>query len=165
VGLATPAIERASGLRPSFVSPHLYPKAGKAAEEIKLLQQFDWGKPIVVGETFPLHCSADDECDFLLQSRAFAQGWMGHWPNEPPGQLVALKKSGQANIQNAIWLSWVDLFRKIGPQMLRERPEQVRSPECSDECPADPGDGAWHKSQRCSRAYHGCRMPPWRWTR
>jgi len=36
-----------------FVSPHLYPKTGKVDDEIKLLIQFDWGKPIVIGETFP----------------------------------------------------------------------------------------------------------------
>jgi hypothetical protein len=41
-----------------FVSPHLYPKTGKVDEELKLLQQFDWGKPIVIGETFPLSKAA-----------------------------------------------------------------------------------------------------------
>lgn len=100
-----------------FVSPHLYPKAGKVDDEIKLLQKFDWGKPIVIGETFPLSCGADDERDFLLRSREFAHGWIGHWPDESPAELAELKKSGKATIQNAIWLSWVELFQEIGPQM------------------------------------------------
>lgn len=104
-----------------FVSPHLYPKTGKVDDEIKLLQKFDWGKPIVIGETFPLSCGADDERDFLLKSREFAHGWIGHWPDESPARLAELKQSGKATIQNAIWLSWVDLFQDIGPQMTGQR--------------------------------------------
>ena len=100
-----------------FVSPHLYPKTDKVDEEIKLLKQFDWGKPIVIGETFPLSCGADDEREFLLKSREFAHGWIGHWPDESPVRLAELKQTGKATIHDAIWLSWVDLFREIGPQM------------------------------------------------
>lgn len=100
-----------------FVSPHLYPKTGKVDDEIKLLKQFGWGKPVVIGETFPLSCGADDERNFLLKSREFAQGWIGHWPDESPAELAELKKTGKATIHNAIWLSWVELFREIGPQM------------------------------------------------
>jgi hypothetical protein len=100
-----------------FVSPHLYPKTGKVDEEIALLKKFDWGKPIVIGETFPLSCGPDDERDFLLKSREFAHGWIGHWPDESPAELAELKRSGKATIQNAIWLSWVELFNELGPQM------------------------------------------------
>ena len=100
-----------------FVSPHLYPKSGKVDEEIELLKRFDWGKPIVIGETFPLSCGADDERDFLLKSREFAHGWIGHWPDDSPAELAELKEKGKATIQNAIWLSWVELFQEIGPQM------------------------------------------------
>jgi hypothetical protein len=100
-----------------FVSPHLYPKTGKVKEELELLQRFDWGKPIVIGETFPLSCGPDDERDFLLKSREFAHGWIGHWPDESPTELAELKKTGKATIHNAIWLSWVELFKEIGPQM------------------------------------------------
>jgi len=59
--------------------------------------------------------------DFLLKSREFAQGWLGHWPDESPARLAELKQSGKATIQNAIWLSWVDLFKDIGPQMTGKR--------------------------------------------
>ncbi len=100
-----------------FVSPHLYPKTDKVDDELQLLQKFDWGKPIVIGETFPLSCSADDEREFLLKSRQFAHGWMGHWPDESPTELDELQKSGKATIHNAIWKSWVDLFAELGPQM------------------------------------------------
>jgi len=115
--LPFPGAYKAAAEQLDFVSPHLYPKTGKVDDEIKLLKQFDWGKPIVIGETFPLSCGADDERDFLLKSRDFAHGWIGHWPDESPARLAELKKTGKATIHNAIWLSWVDLFREIGPQM------------------------------------------------
>jgi hypothetical protein len=100
-----------------FVSPHLYPKSGKVDGEVDLLKQFDFGKPIVIGETFPLSCNAAEERDFLLRSRGLAQGWIGHWPDESPEQLRELKKQGKASIAQAIWLSWIELFGEIGPEM------------------------------------------------
>jgi len=118
--LPFPGAYTAAAEQLDFVSPHLYPKSGKVDDEIGLLRKFDWGKPIVIGETFPLNCSADDMRDFLLKSREFAHGWIGHWPDEPPAELAQLKKTGRATIQNAIWLSWVDLFQAIGPQMIGE---------------------------------------------
>jgi hypothetical protein len=116
--LPFPAAYKAAAEPLDFVSPHLYPKAGKVDEELKLLRQFDWGKPVVIGETFPLNCGADDERDFLIKSRQFASGWIGHWPNESPRELAKLKRTGKATIEDAIWLSWVDLFTDIGPQMV-----------------------------------------------
>ena len=115
--LPFPGSYEAAAEQLDFVSPHLYPRTGKVDDEIKLLQKFDWGKPILIGETFPLSCSVDDERDFLLRSREFAHGWIGHWPDESPAELAELKKTGKATIHNAIWLSWVDLFKEIGPQM------------------------------------------------
>jgi hypothetical protein len=100
-----------------FVSPHLYPKTGKVEDELKLLKLFEWGKPIVIGETFPLSCKVEEERDFLLRSRDLAHGWVGHWPDESPLKLAELKAADKANIQNLIWLSWVELFREIGHEM------------------------------------------------
>jgi len=65
----------------------------------------------------PLSCGADDERAFLRQSRGLAQGWIGHWPDESPAQLAALKKENKMTIAQAIWLSWTDLFREMGPEM------------------------------------------------
>ena len=120
--LPFPGAYKAAAEHLDFVSPHLYPKTGKVDDEIKLLQQFDWGKPVVIGETFPLSCGADDERDFLLKSRDFAQGWIGHWPDESPAKLAELKQTGKATIHNTIWLSWVELFQEIGPQMTGGKP-------------------------------------------
>jgi hypothetical protein len=115
--LPYPDMYKAAAEQLDFISPHLYPETGKVDDELKLLKQFDWGKPIVISETFPLNCGTDDERDFLLKSRAFAQGWLGHWPDESPAKLAELKKNGKATIENAIWLAWVELFQEIGPQM------------------------------------------------
>jgi hypothetical protein len=102
-----------------FVSPHLYPKSMKVDEEIELLKKFDFGKPIVIGETFPLSCSAAEEREFLLKSRGLAQGWIGHWPDQSPQRLTELGKQGKISMEQGLWLSWVDLFREIGPEMTR----------------------------------------------
>lgn len=118
--LPFPGAYKAAAEQLDFVSPHLYPKSGKVDDEIKLLQKFDWSKPIVIGETFPLSCGVDDERAFLLKSREFAHGWIGHWPDESPAELADLKTAGKATIQNVIWLSWVELFQEIGPQMVGE---------------------------------------------
>ena len=115
--LPFPGAYKAAAEQLDFVSPHLYPKTGKVDDEINLLKKFAWGKPIVIGETFPLSCGVDDEKDFLLRSRDFAHGWIGHWPDESPSKLLELKKTGKATIHNAIWLSWVELFQEIGLQM------------------------------------------------
>jgi hypothetical protein len=119
--LPFPAAYKAGAEQLDFVSPHLYPKAGKVDDELKLLKQFDWHKPVVIGETFPLNCGADDERDFLLKSREFAHGWIGHWPDDSPAELAEMKKAGKATIQNAMWLSWVEMFKDLGPQMTGAR--------------------------------------------
>jgi len=115
--LPFPGAYKGVSSRLDFVSPHLYPKTGKVEDELKLLKQFDWGKPIVIEETFPLSCGVDDERQFLLQSRGIAAGWIGHWPDQPPATLEQLQKTGKATLQDGIWLSWVNLFKQLGPQM------------------------------------------------
>lgn len=117
--LPFPGAYKAAAEQLDFVSPHLYPKSMKVDEEIELLKKFDFGKPIVIGETFPLSCGVGDEREFLLKSRGLAQGWIGHWPDEAPEQLVELRTQGKISMAQAIWLSWVELFREVGPEMTK----------------------------------------------
>jgi hypothetical protein len=77
-------------------------------------------KPIVVEGTFPLTCGVADEREFLLQSRRIASGWIGQYPEETPNQLLDLKRSGKITAGQALYLSWIELFREVGPQMLRQ---------------------------------------------
>jgi hypothetical protein len=115
--LPFPGAYKAAAEQLDFVSPHLYPKSQKVAEEIELLKKFDFGKPIVIGETFPLSCSAEELREFLLQSRGLAHGWIGHWPDDSPQQLAQLRQENKITLHQSIWLSWVDLFRELGPEM------------------------------------------------
>ncbi len=65
--LPFPGAYKAAVEQLDFVSPHLYPKTGKVEDELKLLQKFDWGKPIVIGETFPLNCGAGRRASLSTQ--------------------------------------------------------------------------------------------------
>jgi len=109
-----------------FIAVHIYPAAGKVADALKNLKQFDIGKPIVVEETFPLSCGVRDERDFLLQSRGLAAGWIGQYPEETPDQLLAVERSGKITLPQAAYLSWIELFREVGPQMLAGRKSEIR---------------------------------------
>ncbi|MGO8696904.1 MAG: hypothetical protein ACLQVY_04205 [Limisphaerales bacterium] len=57
--------------------------------------------------------------DFLLKSRGIAACWIGQYPSEPLDELLALQKSGKLTLVQSIYLSWIDLFRDLGPQMLQ----------------------------------------------
>ena len=118
--LPFPGASRAAHARLDFVSPHLYPETGKVHGEIELLRRFVCGKPIVIGETFPLKCGIDEEREFLLASRAFARGWIGHWPDESPVALAERKQNGSATMAEALWLAWVELFEELSPAMAGE---------------------------------------------
>lgn len=111
-----------------FVSPHIYPESKKVSDAIELLKKFDVGKPIEIGETFPLSCGVDDERKFLLQSRTIAAGWIGHWPDDDPSKLRELKKSGKITPGRMIWLSWIDLFEEVGPAMAKASPRTSIDP-------------------------------------
>ena len=101
-----------------FIAVHIYPEAGKVDDAITTLKRFDIGKPIVIEETFPLSCGVADERAFLLKSRGIASGWIGQYPDKSPEQLQELKRSGKITLGEAMYLSWIDLFRELAPQML-----------------------------------------------
>ncbi len=98
-----------------FVSVHLYPEAGEAKREeaLTVLKRFAVeGKPVVIEETFPLKCGADDQREFLEASRAVASGWVGfYW-----GKSADEYRKGKT-ISDAITAGWLDLFRSLTPGM------------------------------------------------
>jgi len=55
---------------------------------------------------------------FLLQSRGLTAGWIGQYPNESPAELESLRQSKTITLSQAMYLSWIDLFREIGPEMI-----------------------------------------------
>jgi hypothetical protein len=111
-----------SGLVPAKVAPevdfiavHIYPEAGKVDEAITNLKRFAVGKPLVIEETFPLSCSADELRKFLLESRGIACGWIGHYSGRTIEQLSSPSTTHPAS--DAIWLGWLRMFKELGPMM------------------------------------------------
>ncbi len=93
-----------------FVSVHLYPKTGKLDEALKTLEGFSVGKPVVIEETFPLTCSAEELGEFIDRSKPHAAGWIGFYWGKTPEEC---RKSG--TIHDAIVLSWLELFERKRP--------------------------------------------------
>ena len=42
---------------------------------------------------------------------------MGHYDGQTPGQLEELRRSKDLTIAQALWLDWLRLFEKLGPDM------------------------------------------------
>ena len=122
---STPAWGFFSGFEPKLVAPeldflsiHIYPESKKvdeAAEE--QLQGFAVGKPVVIEETFNLSCSTAEVEDFLRRSRPFAVGWMGHVDGRTIEESEALERGKTISLPQAIYLEWLRLFRRLGPEM------------------------------------------------
>jgi len=92
-----------------FASVHFYPKKGEIDKALTALSAYDVGKPLVVEEMFPLHCSMQELADFIDASRKIADGWMGFYWGKTPEEC---KQSGQ--IQDALMLGWLEFFAKRG---------------------------------------------------
>jgi hypothetical protein len=48
-----------------FVSVHVYPKSGEVDKALTALAVYDFGKPMVVGEIFPLSCTLEELEQFI----------------------------------------------------------------------------------------------------
>ncbi len=120
VGLLPNSLEGsagASGFVPRTIAPHLdficvhlYPKAGQIEEELTLLQGFQAGKPVVIEETFLLHCSSADLRQFLERSREHAAGWIGFYWGQTPAELARSTGMGEA-----FMAAWLKLFQEMKP--------------------------------------------------
>ena len=100
-----------------FISVHIYPESSGETDAIQLLRHFAVGKPVLIEETFPLSCPASELRTFLLDSRPWASGWIGHYNGESIASLEALEKSGKITPAQSAWLSWERLFVELGPVM------------------------------------------------
>ena len=126
VGLVPWSLERpglTSGFVPEkivgeldFLAVHLYPEKGKVKESLETLSGFAVGKPVVIEEMFPLNCTADELGAFIDQSRRIASGWIGFYWGKTPEQY---RKSN--TIQDAIVLSWLELFEKKAKEVSRSK--------------------------------------------
>ena len=51
------------------------------------------------------------------QSRPTACGWMGHSDGITVEQMDALRKANKLGLKEAFFLDWLELFRRLGPEM------------------------------------------------
>ena len=51
------------------------------------------------------------------QSRPTACGWMGHDDGMTVEQMDALRKANKLGLKEAFFLDWLELFRRLGPEM------------------------------------------------
>lgn len=93
-----------------FVSVHLYPESKKLDENLKTLEGFQIGKPVVIEETFPLKCTEKEFADFIERSKKHAHGWVGFYWGTPPNELRKSK-----NIGDHLLLGLLEYFEKHNP--------------------------------------------------
>jgi hypothetical protein len=94
-----------------FLSVHVYPQRGKVDDALKITKTFDFGKPVVVEEIFPLSCDIRELEDFITRSRGVgATGWIGFYWGKTPDELRPSTRPA-----DQITLSWLELFQKLDP--------------------------------------------------
>lgn len=117
VGLVDWSLDRpglTSGFVPAQIAPevdflcvHLYPARGKVDEALKTLAGFAVGKPVVIEETFPLSCSAEEFARFLDGSAKVSRGWISFYWGKPVEELKKSRTIGEALLLNSL-----ELFQK-----------------------------------------------------
>lgn len=82
-----------------FVSVHFYPRKDEVDKAVTALKVYDLGKPLVIGEVFPMRCSIEELDEFINKTDDVADGWIAHYFGrtiqeheegaEPAGELSA----------------------------------------------------------------------------
>lgn len=104
--------------RLDFISTHIYPRTDHIEDALKLLENFDAHKPVVIEETFPLACDTTQLADFMRKSRKIATGWMGHYLMSYSLEELQAKKN--KSMPEAIYQNWLDMFVRMKPQFAPE---------------------------------------------
>jgi hypothetical protein len=93
-----------------FVCVHLYPQTGKLAAARETLRRFQVGKPVVVEETFPLHCRSEELVAFIQEESATVAGWLSFYWGQTPEELAA-----ESTMSAAIIGGWLEQFGQTKP--------------------------------------------------
>ena len=93
-----------------FLSVHVYPTSGKLEESMDVIRRFWITKPVVIEETFPLNCSAEELGRFIEQSKSVVAGWMGFYWGRTPDELRQ-----RDEVSDKVALAWLELFQKLRP--------------------------------------------------
>jgi hypothetical protein len=98
-----------------YLSVHIYPKRGKIDDDIRTLELYSVGKPLIVEETFPMECSLAEMLDFIEKSKGIANGWISFYWGQPIAALRASSNPGDRTM-----LNWLEQFQKITPTIRGE---------------------------------------------
>jgi hypothetical protein len=93
-----------------FIAVHMYPAAGKVDFALASLARYRKGKPVIVEETFPLHCTPAEYADFLRRSRGVASGWLAHFWSLTPEDL-----KGRTDAASILMLDSLNTFQSLAP--------------------------------------------------
>jgi hypothetical protein len=98
-GLASGFVPEEVATELDFLCVHQYPETGKLEEALGTLKGFSVGKPVVIEELFPMHCSVPELERFVESSRPTASGWIGFYWGERGDPFME---------------GWLALFRRAG---------------------------------------------------
>jgi hypothetical protein len=93
-----------------FASVHFYPKKGDVEGSLEALAVYDVGKPLLVEEIFPLHCSRDEVDHFIDGSRECADGWISFYWGKT---IEEYEQAG--DLKGAMMGQWLRYFRAHSP--------------------------------------------------
>jgi hypothetical protein len=91
-----------------FVCVHIYPKTGEMTEAHETLRKFQVGKPLVVEETFPIHCRSEELVQFIREESRNVAGWISFYWGQTPEELAA-----ENTITAAIIHEWLKVFKPL----------------------------------------------------
>ncbi len=97
------------GAKLDFVAVHFYPEKDEVDKALRALSVYDVGKPLVVEETFPLRCSAEELEMFIETSRDRVDGWVSFYWGKTPTELRDIEDDLGAHIT----ADWVERFARI----------------------------------------------------
>jgi hypothetical protein len=97
-----------------FLAIHLYPEREKIDEAIENLRGFAAaGKPVLIEETFTLHCPPEEFRRFLNDAWPHTAGLIGFYWGKTPDEL---RRAG--TIADSIVLKWLELFEDEGKKRI-----------------------------------------------
>ncbi|MBA4147008.1 MAG: cellulase family glycosylhydrolase [Verrucomicrobia bacterium] len=91
-----------------FISVHYYPRAGELEKDLNTVKKFSVGKPVVIEEIFPMHCSSKELRTFIERSRQHVNGWIGFYWGQTPEDL----RNG-TTLSDLLTREWLELFQQM----------------------------------------------------
>ena len=92
------------------MSTHIYPERDNIAASNRLVQDFQTDLPLIISETFPLHCSPEELEAFIKSQNSNVNGWIWIGGGESIEDLTPPE-----SIPEAIFLDALKKFKEMAP--------------------------------------------------